>query len=262
MHRFGSRILRLKRVSGLFLAVLLGLGTRGATSKANAASSSVGSYQLFAHNNLVAWCIVPFDAQKRGPEARAEMLERLGFKLFAYDYRAEHIPTFDAEMDALQRHHIRVLAWWFPTEMNDEARLILNALKKHQLRGVQLWVMGGGEPTHDQNEQRARVTTEAARIRRIADAARDLDSTVGLYNHGGWFGEPENQLAIIEALRSQGITNVGMVYNQHHGHQHLERFAQLLPKMKPFLLALNLNGMNPGVSDHSAKANGTWNYCA
>ena len=32
---------------------------------------------LFAHENLVAWCIVPFDAQKRGPEARAAMLEKL-----------------------------------------------------------------------------------------------------------------------------------------------------------------------------------------
>src|SRR6476661_2939838 len=80
---------------------------------------------LFAQTNLVAWCIVPFDAKRRGPEERAAMLERLGFRLFAYDYRAEHIPTFDAEMDALKRHRITLFAWWFPTTMNDEARLIL-----------------------------------------------------------------------------------------------------------------------------------------
>ena len=53
-------------------------------------------------DNLVAWCIVPFDAKKRGPEERAAMLERLGFKHFAYDWRAEHIPTFDAEIEALE----------------------------------------------------------------------------------------------------------------------------------------------------------------
>ena len=69
---------------------------------------------VFARSNLVAWGIVPFDAKKRGPEERAAMLERLGFKLFAYDYRAEHVPTFDAEMEALKRHHVRLLAWWFP----------------------------------------------------------------------------------------------------------------------------------------------------
>ena len=66
-----------------------------------AVSVIAADYQLFARTNLVAWCIVPFDGKKRGPEQRAEMLERLGFRLFAYDYRAEHIPTFDAEMEAL-----------------------------------------------------------------------------------------------------------------------------------------------------------------
>ncbi|MEY4403946.1 MAG: hypothetical protein RIR91_1981, partial [Verrucomicrobiota bacterium] len=29
---------------------------------------------LFAQENLAAWCIVPFDAKQRGPEARAAML--------------------------------------------------------------------------------------------------------------------------------------------------------------------------------------------
>ncbi len=51
---------------------------------------------LFARTNVVAWCIVPFDAKHRGPEERAAMLEKLGFTMLAYDYRAEHIPTFDA----------------------------------------------------------------------------------------------------------------------------------------------------------------------
>ena len=70
---------------------------------------------LFARKNLVAWCIVPFDSKKREPEERAAMLEKLGFTKFAYDYRAEHIPTFDAEIEALKRHHVELTAWWFPT---------------------------------------------------------------------------------------------------------------------------------------------------
>jgi sugar phosphate isomerase/epimerase len=61
-----------------------------------------------------------------------------------------------------------------------------------------------------------------------------------LYNHGGWFGEPENQIAILQKLN---LPNVGIVYNQHHGHGHLDRFAELLKKMLPYLHALNLNGM-------------------
>ena len=206
------------------------------------APAPAADYSLFAKTNLFAWCIVPFDAKKRGPEERSAMLERLGIHRFAYDYRAEHIPTFDAEMDALKRHHIELTAWWFPTVLNDEAKLILDVLKKLQL-SPQLWVMGGGGPARTPAEQEKNVETEAKRLRPIAEAAAKIGSKVALYNHGGWFGDPTNQLAIIARLRTDGITNVGIVYNLHHGHEHLDRLPELLAQMKPHLLAFNLNGM-------------------
>lgn len=196
---------------------------------------------VFRRDNLIAWCIVPFDAQQRGPEARAAMLQRLGFKHFAYDYRAEHVPTFDAEIEALKKHGVSLDAWWFPRSLNDEARHILQVCKQHDVQ-PQLWITGGGEPTGSPEEQRTRVVQEAARIRPIAEAAAAQGMKVGLYNHGGWFGEPENQLAIIAELK---LPNVGIVYNLHHGHDHLDRFAEVLPKIVPHLLALNLNGMAP-----------------
>ncbi len=199
-------------------------------------------HQLFARTNLIAWCIVPFDAKKRGPEERAAMMEKLGFKHFAYDYRAEHVSQFDAEIAACRRHGVSLDAWWFPAAMNDEARLILDVLKRNNVQ-AQLWVTGGGNPTRTPEEQRARVEAEAKRIRAIAEAAAPTGCTVALYNHGAWFGEPENQIQIIGLLQAQGVTNVGLVYNLHHGHDHIDRFAALLQKMKPHLLALNLNGM-------------------
>jgi putative heme-binding domain-containing protein len=195
--------------------------------------------QLFARENLVAWCIVPFDAKKRGPEERAAMLQRLGIRKLAYDYRAEHVPTFDAEMQALKKHGIELTAWWFPTTLNDEARQILAVLQRHNVK-TQLWVTGGGAPTQSPQEQQARVKAEADRIRPIAEAAAKIGCSVGLYNHGGWFGEPENQIEIIRQLQ---LANVGIVYNLHHGHAHLDRFPELLKKMQPHLYALNLNGM-------------------
>ncbi len=197
---------------------------------------------LFDQGNLFAWCIVPFDGKKRGPEERAAMLERLGIRALAYDYRAEHVPQFDEEVEALSRHGIRLLAWWFPQTLDAEAQRILEVLRRHEIK-AQLWVSGGGEEVHGEREQRARVEEEASRVRPIAKAAAAIGCTVGLYNHGGWFGEPENQIAVIEALRAQNITNVGIVYNLHHGHGHVDRFAELMQKMKPDLLALNLNGM-------------------
>ena len=193
----------------------------------------------------MAWCIVPFDGVKRGPEARAAMLEKLGFKHFAYDYRAEHIPTWDDELDALKRHGISLDAWWFPGTMNAEAKKTLELFQRHGVH-PQLWVTGGGAPTKSPEEQAQRIEAEAKRIRPIADAAAQIGVHGGglLANHEQWFGEPENQLAIIDRLARDGVKNVGIVYNFHHGHsQLLDRFPLLLEKMKPHLLAINLNGM-------------------
>ena len=46
-----------------FASVLLLLAAATGGNAANA--------DIFARTNLVAWCIVPFDAKKRGPWARA-----------------------------------------------------------------------------------------------------------------------------------------------------------------------------------------------
>src|SRR5437762_6378402 len=106
---------------------------------------------LFSRDNLIAWCIVPFDAKKRGPEERATMLERLGFKHFAYDWRAEHIPSFDAEIEALKKHHIELTAWWFPASLDKDAKTILDVLERNKVK-TQLWVScaGGTQPKDDQ----------------------------------------------------------------------------------------------------------------
>ena len=47
-------------------------------SAAEPANLKAAGAKLFAQDNLMAWCIVPFDAKKRGPEERAEMLAKLG----------------------------------------------------------------------------------------------------------------------------------------------------------------------------------------
>ena len=55
---------------------------------------------------------MPFDASNRGPEQRAEMLQRLGITKVAYDWRAEHVPTFEAEVLAYRRHGLEYFAFW------------------------------------------------------------------------------------------------------------------------------------------------------
>jgi hypothetical protein len=203
-----------------------------AISRLQAAAEPARANDLFARENLVAWCIVPFDAKKRTPRQRVQMLSDLKIKKFAYDWRAEHLPTFDEELALLKQHDIQLTAVWFPADLDRDARLLLQTIAKHQLT-PQLWVtLQANDPAK-----------AAAIIKPIALEAAKINCKVALYNHGGWFGEPENQISIINMLKSDGISNVGIAYNLHHGHDHLERFSQLLKKTKPHLLCLNLNGM-------------------
>jgi sugar phosphate isomerase/epimerase len=215
-----------------------------------AAPVRAADYQLFGHTNLAAWCIVPFDAKHRGPEERAQMLERLGIKKLAYDWRTEHIPTFDSEVAAMKRHGVELTAWWFPGELNAEARAILACIERNDIQ-PQLWACmeSGPHLRWDQalestpTAQAAHVERVAAAVKPIAAEAAKLRCKVALYNHGGWFGVPENQIQIIQSLKHDGVDNVGMVYTQHHGHGEIDRFAEVFPRMKPHLLAITLNGM-------------------
>lgn len=200
---------------------------------------------LWAQQNLLAWCIVPFDARKRGPEERADMLARLGFREFAYDWRDEHLGTFDAEIDALRRRNIKLVAWWFPGQLNPQAETILAAIARAGIH-PQLWVSGGGRPVTSPAEQLARIESEAARIRPIVERAAALGCTVALYNHGGWFGEPDNELAVLARLRADGFNDVRLVFNFHHAHEHIDDFAAVWPRIAPYVDTVNLNGMHPG----------------
>ena len=215
--------------------------TMAHTAQANDANNEIPA--LFARSNLTAWCVVPFDAKKRGPEERAQMLEKLGFKNFAYDWRGKDIPAFDAEVDACKKHGINLAAWWFPTNPNDAvAKTILDVCRRHDIH-PQLWVMGGGADTKTADEQTKRVDQEAERIGKIVELATPFGCRVELYNHNNWFGQTDNEIAIIERLKQKGITSVGMVYNFSHGHWDIADFAARWKRMQPYVVAVNVSGM-------------------
>lgn len=195
-----------------------------------------------SRTNLVAWCIVPFDSKKRGPEERAALLADLGIRRLAYDWRAEHIPTFDAEVDAMRARNIEISAWWFPSALNAEARAILACIERKRIH-PQLWITMGTEPENDPARLAQKIRDAVATLAPICAEARRLGCTVALYNHLGWFGEPANQVAIIGQLKAAGHTNVGIVYNFHHAHDHIADFATRFRLLQPHLLVLNLNGM-------------------
>jgi azurin len=191
---------------------------------------------LSKNENLVAWCIVPFDAKKRGPKERAEMLKELGILRCAYDWRGQHVPTFEDEILQYKKQGIEFFAFWSAHEK------AFQLFEKYKI-SPQIWMTLGSPRAATQEEK---VLAAARSMIGMSVRTKKIGSKLGLYNHGGWGGEPKNMVAVCKRLRELGHSNVGIVYNFHHGHGHIDGCAESFALMKPYLLCLNLNGMNTG----------------
>ena len=200
-------------------------------SKAN---STLPSKSHFAKDKLIAWCIVPFDAKKRGPAARAKMVRDLGMRRVAYDWRKEHVATFEQEILAYQKHGLEFFAFW---SWHDSLEPLI---KKYGIR-PQIWITASSP---EAETQQARIELAAKKLLPLVEKTRGLGLKLGLYNHGGWGGTPTNLVAVCEHLQQvHGADHVGGVYNFHHAHDQISDFATSLEVMVPHLLCLNLNGM-------------------
>jgi type 1 glutamine amidotransferase len=190
---------------------------------------------IFDLKNISAlWIAPPWDAKKRGPEERMEMLKELGLSKFAHNGGS----AVDAEIEAAKKHGIEIAAWWYPARNPP----IVESTKRHGIH-PQFWVCGSRAITVTNNAER--IEAEAARIRPIAEDVAAIACKVGLYNHREpWFEEQDHQIAIIERLKRDGITNVGIVFNFHHWRGSLAEFPALFKRMQPYLIAVNFNGMS------------------
>ncbi len=208
-----------------FLCILIGL-----ILQTNAADN-------FAKDKLVAWCIVPFDAKQRGPAARAEMLQRLGLKRVAYDWRAKHVKEFEDEILQYKKHGLEFFAFW---AVHEKAFALF---EKHKI-SPQVWYMF---PQPKGDTQEAKVAAAVKGLLPLVARTKKMGSQLGLYNHGGWGGEPANLVTVCKYLhKHHDAKHVGIVYNLHHGHGHIADFKESLKLMQPYLHCLNLNGMNEG----------------
>lgn len=279
------------------LATLTGLAVTAGCATARSLKI-VRPSTLWSRENLVAWCVVPGDTRNRGPEERAEMLQRLGFRHFAYDWRQQHVPTFDDEIEALKKRGIDLLAWWFPFDADDP--LARATLETFQRRGVrpQIWVpqsMSGQSTAGMQEELRRRLPAdfprynpgdfdklsegqkkvlvstymsltderqkallsspaarqaeldrETRRIKALVELARPYGVKIALYNHNGWYGIMENQLAILRNLEAAGMRDVGLAYNFSHArdanHDDTADFLAIWSAIKPHVWVVNVAG--------------------
>ena len=128
----------------------------------------------FAKDQLVAWCIVPFDAKKRRPAERVEMLKRLGIKRVAYDWRAQHVKEFEEEILQYKKNDLEFFAFW---SIHEEA---FRLFEKHKIH-PQIW-RTAPSPLGETHE--AKVAAAAQALLPLVERTKKMGSKLGLYNHG------------------------------------------------------------------------------
>lgn len=206
--------------------------------------SQTQTQDVFQKNNLTAWCIVPFDNQHRNPEQRMEMLNELGFQQYVYDWRVEHLQSFETEIKEAQSHQIKMEGVWLwvdskSAKLSDDNLKIIDLVAKNKLKTT-FWV-GFNNNFFAGLSHSDKVKHGADFLIYLQKEIAKTGGKIALYNHGDWFGEPENQ---IEIIKKSGLKDVGIVYSFHHGHHQINRFHSMLMNMLPYLVAINLNGMD------------------
>jgi sugar phosphate isomerase/epimerase len=203
---------------------------------------------LAARENLLAWCVVPYDSKHRGPAERIAMLKRLGLSQYVWDWRQEHLKDLSEEIRLSKEAGLRMRGVWLWIDETQDQPGKLGANNEAVFKAIEdsgtvmeFW-LGFHDNFFAGLDDEARVKKGVAMVSHLRDRAKRNGGSVALYNHGGWFGEPENQLRVIAAAGGDGL---GIVYNFHHGHHQISRFPEILTAMLPHLRAVNINGMKP-----------------
>jgi len=160
----------------------------------------------FEMNNVFPWCIVAFDSKERSPAQRIQMLKELGFDKYAYDWRDRHLGEMESELKLAKENDIEVIAVWLWINAKRDSLDHLDPSNDRVfeiLKGIELkttiWLSFNSNYfegiTQQQSVQKATAMVEFINVK-----ANKIGCKVALYNHGGWFGDPNNQVEIIKAL--------------------------------------------------------------
>ncbi|MDO5969903.1 hypothetical protein Q4Q35_08785 [Flavivirga aquimarina] len=196
--------------------------------------------------DMYPWCVVMFDSIERTPAQRIHMLKDMGFVKYAYDWKDKHLDDMESEFQLAKENNIEIISvWlWLNAKRDSLGKLspsnnrMFDIVKKSQLKTT-LWLSFSNNFFEDRTQEQS-METAIEMIKFVNTKAKEIGCDIALYNHRGWFGNPNNQVEIIKALPEY---NLKMVYNFHHAHDYLEDFPQIIKKIKPYLASVNLNGM-------------------
>lgn len=202
--------------------------------------------QLINIEEVSAWCIKGFDVLDRTPEQRIEMLREMGLKKYGYNRGKGDNSQMKKEFQLAKENDIEITSifLWLNAErdsvgkLSEENQALLDNLKDVAQKPA-IWLSFSNNFYEDLSEQES-LELSIEMIKFIKMKADEVACTLALYNHNGWFGNPYNQIKILEQLNQDSLS---MVYNFHHAHDDIDAFREIAKKIKPYLSYVNLNGM-------------------
>jgi hypothetical protein len=193
------------------------------------------------------------------------MLRAMGVTKIIWDWRDEHIDTFDAELDALRQNNIELSGIWtpspmpafeepeYPSRFGVVSTRIKTLITEAARRGYtpDLWTQiafgGPGAPSApSEHFHRAEVMRAADHLTGLVRLARGHGMCVVLTNHGGWAGEPRTLIDIVTELAQRGLGNVGIGFRLQHAHHLIADLDHHIATMSEHLVAVMLSGADAG----------------
>ncbi len=215
-------------------------------------------------SEVAPWCILGFDTKDRTPAQRIALLQELGLKKYGFNKGKGDLTTMKKEFKLAEENNIEITSvfLWLNAKRDSIGKLspanqeLLQNLSEVNQKPV-VWVSFSDNFFKNLSDEES-IKRSVEMIRFVKQKADKIGCKLALYNHHGWFGNPYNQLKILEKLKDESLT---IVYNFHHAHEYVDEFQDIVKKIKPYLSFVNLNGVKKegpqilsiGEGDHELK---------
>ncbi len=215
--------------------------------KIKAVSRDAATGGIDVEDRLMAWAFLAFDPDERSPVERAEMLRRAGFTRCGYEGHPRYVRHLEDHIIAYRDHGIEMVGIYMEIREEDpleqeSIKGIIDILKRQNYK-TQFWLTVKDALLEDITEEE-RVEKVCSLVGTIADEVLPMGCKIAMYNHGGWTGNPENQVQVIQNLqKSYNPDSLGIVLNFHHTHPYIDEFPEFFSRVKPYLFVVNTNGM-------------------
>ncbi|UII77848.1 sugar phosphate isomerase/epimerase [Flagellimonas sp. HMM57] len=201
---------------------------------------------LIKVDEVSPWCIIDFDSLDRTPKQRIAMLKQMGFTKYGFNKGKGDLSKMKDEFKLAKENNIEITSifLWLNAKRDSVGKLspmnqeLLTNLAETDSKPI-IWLSFSNNFFEELNQEQS-VELSIEMIAFVKLKADELGCKLALYNHHGWFGNPHNQVEILERLNQDSIT---MVYNFHHAHEYVDEFPVIVKKILPYLSYVNLNGV-------------------